>query len=499
MTVERLNLVLLIGSLVLLVAIVAVRFANRVGLPSLLVYVGLGLLLGEDGLGNVHFSNAQLTHSLGFAALVLILAEGGLTTHWSHLRPILPAAAVVSTIGVAITIGVAATAIHFVLGTEWRLALLIGAILASTDAAAIFAQLRRLPVPLAPKLGNLLEAESGLNDAVAVLAVTLLSGHHPQSNPFAILGIVSYELAAGAVVGVAIGWAGSRALRKVALPSSGLYPLAVLALAVGAYAVAALAHASGFLAVYLAAVVLGNARLPHGPATRSFAEGVGWLAQIGLFVMLGLLVTPSRLGREIVPAIVVGLILLLLARPVAVFASTLPFRFTVRENTFLSWAGLRGAVPIVLATIPVTLGVHGSDRIFNLVFLLVIIFTLVQGPTLPWMARKLRVTAASEARGLDVEAAPLDTLGADLLQVHIPDDSQMQGIEVFELRLPPGSAVTLIVRGEQSFVPATNTVLQRGDNLLVVAPSADRDRVERRLRAVSRRGKLAGWFGESGK
>jgi cell volume regulation protein A len=478
---------------VLLAAIVAVRLATRIGLPSLLVYLGLGLLLGEDVIG-VNFSNAHLAQTLGLTALVLILAEGGLTTHWPAMRPVLGPSVVLATLGVAITIGVAAPVLHFVLGIEWRLALLISAILSSTDAAAIFAQLRRLPVPLSSRLRNLLEAESGLNDPAAVLAVTLLSAHHPSANPLVIVGTVAYELAAGAVIGVAIAWLGVLALRRVALPASGLYPLAVFGLAVGAYAVAAEAHASGFLAAYLAGVVLGNTKLPHGPATRSFAEGLGWLAQIGLFVMLGLLVNPSQLGREVLPALVVGLVLLLVARPAAVFGLTWPFKFSLHEQTFLSWAGLRGAVPIVLATVPVTAGVHGSDRIFNLVFLLVVIFTIVQGPVLPAMARWLHVTAASETRDLDVEAAPLEDLGADLLQLRVPVGSRLVGVELFELRLPQGAAITLIVREGRSFVPNANTSLEEGDDLLIVATAGARASTEKRLTAVHQRGKLARWL-----
>jgi cell volume regulation protein A len=492
-TIDRLNLILLDGAVVLLVAIVAVRLATRIGLPSLLAYLGLGLLLGEDVIG-VSFSNAHVAQTLGFTALVLILAEGGLTTHWPSMRPVLWPSVALATVGVAITIGVAAPILHFALGLEWRLALLISAILSSTDAAAIFAQLRRLPVPLGSRLRNLLEAESGLNDPAAVLAVTLLSASHPSANPLVIVGTVAYELVAGAVIGVAIAWLGVWALRRVALPASGLYPLAVFGLAVGAYAVAAEAHASGFLAAYLAGIVLGNAKLPHGPATRSFAEGLGWLAQIGLFVMLGLLVNPSQLGREIVPALVVGLVLLLIARPAAVFGVTWPFKFSLKEQSFLTWAGLRGAVPIVLATLPVTAGVHGSDRIFNLVFLLVVIFTLVQGPLLPSMARWLRVTAESETRDLDVEAAPLEHLGAHLLQLRVPAGSRLVGVELFELRLPEGAAITLIVRDGRSFVPNANTSLEQGDDLLIVATAAARASTEKRLAAVHQRGKLARWL-----
>ncbi|CAM5250196.1 K+/H+ antiporter OS=Streptomyces antimycoticus OX=68175 GN=SSPO_042640 PE=4 SV=1 [Streptomyces antimycoticus] len=296
------------------------------------------------------------------------------------------------------------------------------------------------------------------------------------------------------VIGLAIGWLGAYGLRHVALPASGLYPIAVIAIAVTAYAGGALAHGSGFLAVYLAALLLGNARLPHWPATRGFAEGLGWLAQIGMFVLLGLLVTPHELGDDVLPALAVGLVLTVVARPVSVLVSTAPFPLPWREKALLSWAGLRGAVPIVLATIPVVSDVPGSSRIFNIVFVLVIVYTLIQGPTLPWLATRLRLEEPEPA-DLGIESAPLERLRGHLLSVSIPQSSKMHGVEVGELRLPTGAAVTLVVRGGTSFVPLPSTMLRRGDELLVVATDPVRDAAERRLRAVGQGGKLAGWLG----
>lgn len=307
-----------------------------------------------------------------------------------------------------------------------------------------------------------------------------------------------YELVAGAIMGVAIGWLGAQALRRIALPASGLYPIAVMSLAIVAYGATSLLHASGFLAVYVSALVLGNSRLPHRPATRGFAEGVGWLAQIGLFVMLGLLADPGDLPAQILPALVVGFVLLLIARPVSVVLSTIGFRLTWGEKLFASWAGLRGAVPIVLATIPMVAEVEHADRLFAIVFNIVVVFTLLQGPTLPLVARWCRLRSDEQTRELGVEAAPLEELHADLLEVRIPADSLLSGVEIFELRLPPGASVTLIVRDGTSFVPEPSTPLQAGDTLLVVTTAAVRETTERRLRAVSRKGRLAGWFGETG-
>ncbi|MDR0344255.1 MAG: potassium/proton antiporter [Nocardiopsaceae bacterium] len=497
MTVLDLGLVLLVGAVVVIAAIAAARVAHGIGLPALLVFLGLGLALGEAGLG-VKFSNAALAQALGLSALVLILAEGGLTTNWAHARAAAPAAIVLATVGVAVSMVIVAAVTHWLLALRWHEALLLGAVLAPTDSAAVFSVLRRLPLP--PELSGMLEGESGFNDAAAVLAVTLLSEastHAPSA--LLVAGIVLYQLAAGAVIGLAAGLLGVLVLRRVALPASGLYPIAVLSLIVVAYGAATTARASGFIAVYLAALVLGNARLPHGPATRGFAEGIAWLAQIGLFVMLGLLASPGRLPGALIPAMITGLALVLLARPVSVVLCATPLRVPWRQQGFLAWAGLRGAVPIVLATIPVSARVPGASRVFDVVFVVVGVFTLLGGPSLPWAARLLGVTARAEPLDLDVEAAPLEALHADLLQAEIPPGSRLHGVEIFELRLPAEANVALIVRDSRAFVPEQATALQSGDRLLIVAAARVRERVERRLRAVSRAGKLAGWLGETGR
>jgi potassium/hydrogen antiporter len=491
-----LGLLLLIGAAVVLAAIMAARLAHGIGLPGLLVFLGLGLALGEAGLG-IRFDNAALAQALGLSALVLILAEGGLTTSWAHARAAAPAALSLATAGEVVSILVVAVATHWLLRLEWRDALLLGAVLAPTDAAAVFSVLRKLPLP--PALSGMLEGESGLNDAPAVLAVTMLSraGHHAPSLAL-IAGEVVYELAAGAAIGLAVGLIGALALRRMALPASGLYPIAILALIVAGYGAASVARASGFLAVYVSALVLGNARLPHGPAIRGFAEGVAWLAQIGLFVMLGLLASPVRLPGQILPAVAAAAVLMLLARPVSVVLATLPLRVPWRQQAFLSWAGLRGAVPIVLATIPMNARVPGATRLFDVVFIVVTINVALQGPTLPLAARRLRVITPAEPLDVAVEAAPLEALHADLLQAQIPPGSRLHGVEIFELRLPAQANLALIVREGKGFVPGPTTTLRAGDRLLIVASAAVREQTERRLRAVGRAGKLAGWLGEHG-
>jgi cell volume regulation protein A len=492
---HQLYVTLFLGGVVLLASIATTRLANGVGLPSLLLFLGVGLLLGEDGLG-LNFDNAQLAQDLGTAALGIILVEGGLTTRFSDIRRVLAPAAVLATVGVGVSMLVTAAAVHWLLDMPWQLALLLGAVVSSTDAAAVFSVLRVVPLPR--RLGGLLEAESGFNDAPAVILVLLFSTTPLELHPGVIAGTLVWELVIGALIGLGCGFFGAMALRRIALPAAGLYPLATFGLGMLAFAAGGAAHASGFLAAYLAAVVLANSGLPHRSATRSFAEGSGWLAQIGLFVLLGLLVSPAELLDEIPTAIVAGLVLLLLARPLSVLVSLIGFRVRWREQVFLSWAGLRGAVPIVLATYPIVAGVPDAWRLLNIVFILVVLYTLVQGPSLRLVAERLKLIPRDTTREIQVDAAPLDVLGAELMTMTVMPGSRLHNVTVLELRLPDPSVITLIIRDGRSFVPQPITRVQVGDELMIVTTSVTRESAERRLRAVSRRGKLAYWFDEYG-
>lgn len=477
----------------LLLAVVAVRVSTRLGLPSLLFYLGIGLLLGESGLG-IQFDDAALTQQLGLTALVLILAEGGLTTRWSDVRPALGVGLALSTAGVAASIAVTAGALHVLLDLQWRTALLWGAVLSSTDAAAVFSVLRGARVPR--RLAGALELESGINDAPAYIAVIVLaSGTVQWWTP--LLGL--YQLVAGGVIGVVFGVLGGLGLRRAALPATGLYPVATIAVCLVAFAAAQGVQVSGLLAAYLAGLVLGNSRLPHRAGTLSFAEGLGWLSQIGLFVVLGLYASPSRLPTAILPALVAGAVLLLLARPVSVLVSAAPFRLPWREHVFLSWSGLRGAVPVVLALIALSQGAPGAQRLVEVVFVLVVVLTALQGSTLSAVARWLRLSDPAGLQEIEVDAAPLEQIAADLLQVRVPAGSKLHGVYVSDLRLPKGSTMSLVVRDSVGFTPQPATRLQEGDALLVVTTAEQRAATERRIRAVHRAGRLARWLGESGR
>jgi potassium/hydrogen antiporter len=489
-TLPLLYVELLAAGLVVVASIAAARLVSRVGLPVLLAYLAIGLVIGEDGLG-LQFSDAGVAQAMGTAALAVILIDGGLSTDWHQIRPVLAPASVLATAGVLVSVLVTAVGARLLLGVPVQLALLLGAIVASTDAAAVFSALRTLPLPR--RLTGLLEAESGFNDAPTVILVLAFTAPIAAATPWDALLSLVYELVIGAAIGVVAGAIGAFTLRRLSLPASGLYPLATFTVGLIAFAAAGAAHASGFLAAYLGAIVLGNAGLPHRRAVRSFAEGLGWVAQIGLFVMLGLLATPSKLPAVIVPALVVGLVLLLVSRPLSVLVSLLPFRVPWRQQALLSWAGLRGAVPIVLATFAVVAHVPGAGRLFNIVFVLVVAFTLVQAPALPWLARRLHLVAGDPTRDLQLESAPLDVLDADLIQVVVSTGSRLRGLEIWELRLPPPAVVTMIVRGGRAFVPTERTPVRPGDELLIMTAHRVRPAVEDRLRAVAAGGPRPTW------
>ncbi|GAB2634275.1 potassium/proton antiporter [Nocardioides ginkgobilobae] len=491
-----LNAVVLVAGLVLLAAAAAVRVASRAGLPSLLLYLAIGVAIGEAGLG-LQFEDAELTQLIGNLALAVILAEGGLSTDWSSVRPVAPMAAVLATVGVFASVAVTTGAVFWLLDVDLRTAIVLGAVASSTDAAAVFSVLRSMP--LRTRLRGLVEAESGFNDPPVIILVTVVtSDAWGSSSPWSLVGQIGYQLVVGVLVGGAVGYLGARTLARAALPSSGLYPLAVLALCFVAYATSGLIAGSALMAIYVAGLVLGNTHLPHRTTTEGVAESLAWLAQIGLFVLLGLLASPARLLDALPTALLVGAALTLVARPISVALCLTPFRVPWRDQVFVSWAGLRGAVPIVLATIPMSLGLPGATRIFDVVFLLVVIFTLVQGPTLPWVARRTGAVRPGQSRSLRVESSPLDDVDAVLLQVSIPEGSRLAGVEVRELRLPPGSGVSLVLREGQVFVPDLSTGLRVGDHALVVTDRRLVDQVQRRIRAVGEHGRLAGWVDHLG-
>ncbi|WP_130864652.1 potassium/proton antiporter [Acidipropionibacterium timonense] len=491
------DLALLLGALVALLAAMAARIGSRLGLPALLLFLLVGMLLGPVGFG-VQFNDPDLAHGLGFSALVLILAEGGLSTRWSTIRPALAPAVLLATVGTAVSIGAMTLFGHLALGLSWTVAALLGAVTAPTDSAAVFSVLRGVPLPA--RVRSVLEAESGLNDAPTVLVVIAMSGlatgHPPHGGLVGLLASIVLELAGGILVGLVIGWVGVRVSRQVSLPSSSLYGLVAVCWAVLAYGAAVQVHVSGFAAVYVAAVLVGNSDLPYRHATASFAEGVGWMSQIGLFVMLGLLANPDRLTwGSVGEGVAAGMFLTFVARPLSVVLCTAGFRTPWRHQAFLSWAGLRGAVPIILATIPMSDHLDHADKLFDVVLVLVVVFTVLQGPTLPAVGAALGLVDPDAARDVDIEVAPLDEIDAELIQVHVPLESRLVGVTVHELRMPRNAVVSLVIRGDESFAPHAETVLRPEDELLIVTPAQHRRAVAERLTEIGRAGRLARWNG----
>ncbi len=505
MDAEQAAWISLIVAVVVLVAVGGVRVAARFGMPGLLFYLGLGLLLGEDGPGGIVFNDAQLATALGYMGLVIILAEGGLTTRTASVRPVVVPAILLATVGVAISIGLVAIPLHLVAGLDLRTCVLIAAVLAPTDAAAVFTVARGLRLP--SRLQTLIEAESGLNDAPVVVLVVLLSTTAAGDMPVWLIPIVVLaELVGGLAIGGLVGMFARWLLPRLALPASGLYPVAVIALLMLAYGLAVVLHTSGFAAVYVVALMMAASPLPHRRSVLGFIEGLAWTVQIGLFVMLGLLAVPSRLGDAVGIALLAGALLLVVARPLSVAASMGAF---VRDGwatrvtrtpalpwqwvAFASWAGLRGAVPIIFATIPLGSDVSDGELIFDVTLLLVILLTLLQSPTMPMLGRRLGLVRDEQIGELTVEAAPLDSMQAALLNLDIPPGSRVAGTYISELPLPSGAVVSLVVRSGHTLVPDSTTRVKVGDRLLIVSTLGARAATERALQSVSRGGRLAGW------
>lgn len=492
MTLDGLAGALLIGAVIVLVSIASVRFSGRLGVPGLLLYLLLGLVLGAV-FPALHFEDAGLATVLGYSALVLILAHGGLTTRLDQLRPVMWPAFTLATVGVAISIAVVAIPLIMVFGVDAKPALLIAAVLAATDAAAVFAVMRRLRI--GRRMRTLLEAEAGFNDApVVVLVSVIASGALVDMAWWLVPIVVAAELVGGAVIGIGMGVASAWLLRHIALPAVGLYPIAALALLVAAYGVADLLHVSGFLAVYVAAVLVGSsARLPHRRSITGFSDGLSWIAEIGLFVMLGLLAEVAGLPEALPLALAVAAIVVLIARPLAAIGSLAPFRWPARMIAFTSVAGLRGAVPIVFAAIPLGFGIPQAALVFNVTLIVVLLLALVQTPVLPFLGRRLGVVLPDEAVELEVEAAPLDRMQALVLGFEVPARSGLVGTFVTELGLPDGAVVSLIVREGRAIVPDEHSRLRAGDQVLIVTTEEARTVTDARMRSVARSGRLARW------
>jgi potassium/hydrogen antiporter len=456
---------------VLLVGSIAASFVDRLGAPTLLVFLGLGMLLGEDGPGGIQFDNYTLARDAGTVALVIILLEGGLLAERAEVVRALGPAGLLASLGVLVTGGVVALAAHAAIGLGWTTSLLLGAAVSSTDAAAVFAALRGTHVRR--RVAAVLEAESGLNDPfAALLVIGLVEWSTTDFSTGDGLLLLARQAGIGALGGLAVGSAGVWLLRRLPLPSAGLAPVITVAVALaGAVGVSAL-DGSGLLAAYLIGLVIGDARIPHAAVVRGFLQGAAWLAQLGLFVLLGLLVTPTRVLDEGFAPILVAVALVLVARPLAVLLCATPFGVSLREQGFLAWAGLRGGVPIVLATFPVAAGVPGASHVFDVVFFVVVLSVAAQGLTLRWAARTLGlIERHSVPRLAEMDSATLSTLHSELVELRAEDLGIGAGTLVRDAELPGAAIIVAIRRDLQIVRPRGSSELAGDDHLYLLVAS----------------------------
>ncbi|MBP1634818.1 MAG: antiporter [Acidobacteria bacterium] len=481
MTTGLLPLVLGVG--VLLLASVLASRVTRFGIPALLLFMAVGMLAGSDGPGGIAFDNPPLAQGLGVVALAFILFSGGLDTSWGDVRPVLAPGLLLSTVGVGLTAGLTALFAWAVADLPARHAVLLGAIVSSTDAAAVFSVLRSRNVHLPGRLRSLLEFESGSNDPMAVFltvsAIALIASPGATS-PLGVAGAFVWQMAFGAALGIAAGRLAAATVNWIKLGYDGLYPVLVMAMVLLTYGVADLARGNPFLAVYVAAIALRRQSFVHKRSLIRFYDGIAWLMQIVMFLTLGLQVFPSRLPAVAGEGLAVAAFLTLVARPAAVVLTLLPLRVPWREVALVSWVGLRGAAPIILATFPLVAGIAQAERLFAIVFFIVLVSALVQGTSVPWVARRLGLTVPQSGPAID----PLELISAgerEFVDVRVAAGSHLAGRRLLEFGLPPGALVVVLERDTQTMVPSGGTVVQAGDKLLVMAAREDLETVRKLL------------------
>ena len=455
-----------------LAGVLASKLATRLGIPALLLFLAIGMLAGTDGPGGVEFDDASIAQAVGVSALALILFDGGLATRWDTVRPVVGQGAALATVSVAVTAGITGAAATWLLDVPLEVGLLLGAIVSSTDAAAVFSVLRSRSTGLRGGIQPTLELESGANDPMAVFLtiglVDLASGS--ASSWTELIPVFVAQAGIGAVAGLAAGWGGRGILNRINLGSDGLYPVLSLAIVLLTYSGTALLGGSGFLAVYVCGLWLGNHDVIHGNSIGRFHDAAAWLAQIGMFLVLGLLVSPSRLPSVAGSALAVTAVLVLLARPIATAISLTPFRVPVRDQAVVAWVGLRGATPIILATFPLVEGIPESQTLFDVVFFVVLTSVLVQGTTVGPVARLLGATSHAPPR----QPSPLEPGrplpdGTALRQLTIAQSTFADGRALVELHLPRKALLVLIERDGAYVVPTGATRLQSGDTVTMLA------------------------------
>ena len=461
----------------LVLAVFFSRATERVGVPVVLIFLITGVLAGSEGIGGIVFENYAFSVRLGTIALVLILFDGGLNTSLSAFKQVAAPASVLATVGVIMMAGMGALGAH-ALGLPWPAALLIGAVVSSTDAAAVFAVLRGSGLHLKRRVGITLEVESGANDPMAVILTLSLTNNLAAPSPsfgWQIALDVLRQIVVGVALGIAIGHGGRFLLRKLRVPTVGLYPALTLALAFLAFGVPTVLGGSGFLAVYITGMLLGSGELPYRPGLVRVHDALAWLSQITMFLVLGLLVFPSRLLNVAGLGLALALFLTFVARPLVVAVCLIPFRYPPKQIAYIGWVGLRGAVPIILGTFPVLAGAPGAMFIFDVVFFIVVFNAFIPGATLPWVTRRMKLEVAeppSPKAVLEIES--MQPLSGELMSFYIDPALAVAGVPLHELPFPEGAAATLLVRGQDLIAPRGNTVLEPGDHLYVFSRPEDK-------------------------
>lgn len=471
---------ILIGGLLLGAGIAAAMVADRARVPGLVLFLGLGMLVGSEGPGGVEFNDVELTRTLGTIGLVLILFEGGLTAGWQEIRPVLKTALSLAIVGTLVTAVIGALFAAWLFDLNTLEALIVGSAIAATDSAAIFAVLRGST--LRRRLARALEGESGMNDPIAVLLVTGFIAwiQEPGYGISDMLVEFGGDLLVGAVVGTIVGYGARWAFTRLDYPTPGLYPVASMAAAALSFGLADVSEGSGFLAVYLTGLALGTGILPARRTITAFHQGLSWIAQISLFFLLGLLVYPSQLADVALEGAALALAMIFVARPIATLIATQVDSFRFSERVMLSWAGLRGAVPIWLATLPVIAGVEGSELLFNIVFFVVVGSTLIQGYTFEPLAARLGLTTGEAALPQPVvETGMIQELGGDVLAFRVEPADAAVGHMVKELGLPRDALINLIVRDGEALLPRGSTPVAAGDELHILVRRESRGEINR--------------------
>ena len=471
---------LIIFGVLILIAVLSSRAMNRLGVPTVLLLLVLGMLGGTQGFGGIWFHNYHFAYRLGTIALILILFEGGFNTSPAEVRTVLWPAALLATLGVVLSAALTALVALFC-GLSMHESMLIGAIVSSTDAAAVFSVLRAGKVNLRPRLSRLIEIESCFNDPTAVMLTTLVIAiieNHKESVGWLLVNI-PIQLIIGAAGGIIIGLAARYVLRKATLSTSGLAPVFTLAAAMVSYSGATLINGSGFLAVYLTGVFLNSPSLPYRSGLTRVHAALGWLAQISMFLMLGVMVLPSELLHVAWVGLAIAVLLALIARPLAVAACLLPLRFSIKETAFVGWVGLRGAVPVILATFPLMAHLPGAEKIFNIVFFVVVINTLFPGSTIRWVTRRMGLASDEKpAPEAVLEINSPRPLKSEMRSFLIEKSVAVCGATLADLALPSSAAVMLIVRDGNLVAPRGKTVLEAGDHVYLFFDQADRPLME---------------------